>query len=242
MTFDTLSIIYLVGLLILVLIGLFRGFIKSFFGFIKVIVSTVVAALLSKPVADFMKDKSFILSWQNKLETTLASKGEIFATTYSAEHFDEAFSKLNLPNIVKDLLLKIINYLVPEMSESFASVIARSVIYYSLIVASFVIIYILVRIVFALIIHIFDKHAQKSAPINTINKVLGMAMYLIIGLLIIGGVNYVFTFFISSESGISSWLISTMHLEDDTFTVSKFLYQHNTLLWMIQLIQKNLFK
>ena len=200
MTFDTLSIIYLVVLAVFILIGLFQGFIKSFLGFLKVIVSSVAAALLSKPIADFMKDKPFILSWQNKLETTLTNKAEIFATTYNSEHFDEAFSKLNLPDVIKDLLLKIVNYLIPEMTETFGSVIARSVIYYSLIVISFVIIYILIRLLFSLIIHIFNKSAEKHAPVKAINKILGMAMYLVIGLLIIGGVNYIFTFFICVKS------------------------------------------
>ncbi len=242
MTFDTLSIIYLAVLAIFVLIGLFTGFIKSIFGFLKVIISTVIASIASKPIADFMKDRSFILKWKDSLETALNNKAEIFQTTYSSEYFDEAFSKLNLPEIIKDLLLKIVNYLIPEMSETFGSIIARSIIYYSLIVVSFIVVYILVRILFSLIIHIFSKHEKNNPPLKAINRILGMAMYFIIGLLIIGGVNYIFTFIISNGSNVSTWLVNTMHLEDDVFTISKFLYKHNTLLWLIQLIQSNMFK
>ena len=242
MEFDILSIIYISVIFIFMIVGLIKGLVKTLLGFFKVIISIILSALISKPLAGFLSTTGMGIKWKSSIESSLASKGEVFSNVYNSEYFDEAFSKLHLPEMIKGLLKNIVESFVPEMNESVGSIIARSIVYYAFIVISFVVLYLLIRLVFIIIIHIFSKIEKKAKPLKVINRVLGMAIYLMLSLLVIGGVNYIFTLIIGSSWSFAPWLIETMHLEDDVFTLSKFMYKHNTLLWMIQLIQNWMFK
>jgi hypothetical protein len=80
---------------------------------------------------------------------------------------------------------------------------------------------------------------EKLPIIGALNKILGMALNGIVGLLLICLISYGLTFIIPLDLGISNTLIDIMQLDNPEVTsVSKFFYENNFLLIIIAFFQE----
>ena len=244
MKFDIISIVYLVILLIYVLIGLKKGFFKTLTGLIKSLLSLLIALFLAKPLTNFVMDTGIGTSITSKIESFLVSKDGIFVSTITSETktavIADCLTQLNIPQIFHSFLTSLIDKYVVVGSEpvTVAKALAPSVSYYLIYIVVFILLFVVGLIICAILNRIFDK--LSTIPlVGILNKLLGVGLNLIIGLVIICVLSYGLTFLVPLDNSISSWLVKTMGLENSEFmSISKYFYEHNFLLKIIAFFQK----
>lgn len=194
-----IDIIAILFILISALIAYKKGFVKTFFGFISVILAILVACCFSKPVANHLKKSTEIDEWiiesisnigddsklQNNKEYTILSgdniSGEIIV---EKEDVSEVQGNIinediiifieSLPEVVGDIvdLEEVKNQTISNLSVKISDVVIS--------VLAWIIIYFAVRVVVAVITVIFD--GIMSIPIlKSINNLAGLIIGFVMG-------------------------------------------------------------
>lgn len=194
-----IDIIAILFILISALIAYKKGFVKTFFGFISVILAILVACCFSKPVANHLKKSTEIDEWiiesisnigddsklQNNKEYTILSgdniSGEIIVEKEDVSEVQENIINEDiiifiesLPEVVGDIvdLEEVKNQTISNLSVKISDVVIS--------VLAWIIIYFAVRVVVAVITVIFD--GIMSIPIlKSINNLAGLIIGFVMG-------------------------------------------------------------
>lgn len=234
---DVISIIFIVILLLFIILCTVKGFIRSIIFFGKDIISFLAAITLCRPLADLLMNLPTAKSSEQGMMAWLQKQGPLFSETIYPGNTDpivEALKSLSIPEFVAKAITNQIASTIPQGGINLSETIATALVYIILCVISFILIIIVVRILF-FILNKFIKGIFKTLPeIKTIDRLFGAILGTIIAIIIIDGVCFVFMGIISLPGleSIATYLQTTMKLEESTFTLSKFFYEHNILLYI----------
>ena len=247
MNFDLIGIIYIGIVLLFIIIGFARGLIRTLASMFKGIFAVILAVFLSMPVAKLVAPTKvggfFSDIYENKFFTA-----EVYQQVINAENKDEVLSSCieantKLPQFINDYLAKIAGKAVDVGSgdQKVAEVLGYALALYTLTIIAFFLIIIVVRLLLRLLKRINDR-INKKRVLGPINRLLGALFSLIIGVFFVCIISYALTFVAGLNQAFSDWLDKTMKIGEDTFTLSKFIYNHNFIGYVITWIQTGMFK
>lgn len=238
---DYITIAYIVIALICIIAGISSGFFKVLLGLLKGVISLVAAFILTKPITTLIVDKTSVTNgFFEKIQTWILSKGDSFSAVVNAENFEESLSKglteMNVPTFLHTFITKISSkYFNLDTDIQLGECIAKAIVYLSAMAIIFIILLIIFRIIIGILKRIFAK--INDIPIlGGINRLLGAAVGLVFGILIIAVVSWGLTFIVAIPGNVSEFLTTQMKLGEDTFTLSKWFFEHNILKWAFELI------
>lgn len=242
MKFDILSIIFIIIILIAVIIGIKKGMFKILIKIIKDIFSWVLAVFLCKPLTNLLINSLLGNKLTLWLSDKFLNKGGSFALvideTNKVDVVTHSLESFNLPDFINSFAIDILSEkIIINEPVVVAEALGKTIAYYSLMLISCLLIFIIVRIIVALISKLFKAILQVPV-FSFVNKLLGGALSGIIGLAIVCGISYVITLLMPFNEAFATWISNTIMLDDpNVFTFSKFIYQNNLLLMLITFIQ-----
>lgn len=169
--------------------GLFKGFLKQTFGLLTTIIAFVLAYVLCDDLVGFL-NSSF--GWTDKLAGKLAdsfSGNEFFSLSLSEENLAEAVKQMGLPSFMADLAVKLLPSAVGEY-ENIGLFLSSVLANYILIAAAFVVLFIIVKLLLALLKQPLLK-IVKLPILRSIDRILGLVCGAIKGVLWIISIAYI---------------------------------------------------
>lgn len=240
-TWDYLTIIYVVILLLGLIIGIKKGFTKSLFGFIGIIVALVAAILLAKPVGNWLFNQ-FGSGLTGTINNSLQAKDSMFAQQMPSDPeqqvsvLNAAFGAAGVPGILQGIVTKIVMALLPATIPADATVglyLAMGLSSLSFVAIAFVLLFIIFCIVLAILKAIFKKIQVSFKLVGWLDKLLGAVIGIAFAFVIISVISYGVTFIVTLNNSVSTWFINQLKLNDDAMmTPAKWLYQINPIQWI----------
>ncbi len=237
---DILSAIFLIIILIFLLVGTLNGFIKTLLIFSKGIVSYLIASLFSKPLANLLLKLPFTNSAKNGISNWIISINPSFGETIMPNQSDkvyESMKSLPLPNFITKALATNITSSIPSEGITIANEVSYQILLLLFTILSFIILIVATRILLQLFSSIIKKFIDSLHGIKVIDRIFGIVLGLFLGICIVDLICICLTGIMNTPF-LSSWgnaLIDIMKLNEDNFTISKFMYEHNLLLFIISL-------
>ena len=242
MKLDIISLIFLIIILVSIISGFKKGFFKIVIRLIKGILSLVLAFIFAKPIANILMETPVGLFIQEHLNDAFVAQGGIFTLTITeankAEVFNYGLAELNIPSFLSNILVNYLDELVVlNGSVNVAEALSNSLTFYILVAIGFILVYIVVLIICSILNKIL-KNLAKLPIINPLNRLAGALLNGVIGLISVCLILYLITLILPFSSEFSVWFSETIMLNDpEVFTLSKFLYENNLLLKLLELIQ-----
>ncbi len=216
---DAVAIIFLIGYMI---VCAKKGFVTCFFGLVSTTAAFIVAIALAKP----------ILGWTNGLvglqETIHGkffdtfSKVEAFNKLLSSEGLESAMVEHDLPGILINLVMKSLDP--NDLLEGTTLAVALSdtlSLALSILIAGAVV-FILCKILFLILKSVLNGFVEKISVLGALNGVLGAAVGLVQGVLVICSIVAVVT--LLPIEGLSDFISNCV--------VVKFLYENNIVIML----------
>lgn len=232
--FDYLSIAYIVIVVLGLIIGIFKGFLKSVLSLVVFIGAILIAYFVSRPLADWLGSMPLQDSIYQGIYGWLSSGNEeAFATVVTNENKDailpQVMESLNIPEVLASKIVPVLEANIPQEGIELGILICSTITYYVLIVIAFVIAWILALIVLTIIKKILKKILTFSI-FKVVDRLIGGVAGLAIGVCICLLISYGITFASSMNEGIYNFFNELLYLEDDSvYTIAKMLYQTNIL-------------
>lgn len=232
---DLIAIAFLV---VSALVAYYRGFIKTFFGFVSVILAILFACCFSKPLATHIKESSEMDEWIIESITEIGKQED--EEFESGEEADEKIDEVEVQSgeneeLPTNALIGFINDLPESVSEvldieeskniallNIASKISDVVIN----ILSWLIIYFIVRVIVAVITVIFDG-IMNIPVLKSINNLAGLVIGIFVGIFRI----YLFLAVIYFISNITNVLIFVNIIQ--TSGIINAMYNNNLLINLI---------
>jgi len=161
--------ILIVFLLLMIILGISKGFVKMAISFLSGIVAFIAAFILSKPIAGFLETLSIFDGAKLKIENFLTGK---FDTT--AESIESAITSMEYPGFVKEFLLEKFSD-TGQTLETGLQTLAGNIFNLMLVALSFIILLVSIRIAFFFLEKIIEGSFAKIKVLNVTNKLLGAA-------------------------------------------------------------------
>lgn len=242
--FDYISIAYLVIVVLMLIIGIKKGFIAELLSLFGFVLALVGAIYLSKPFGNWLQNQ---FGWGDNMTNSVYSwilskspdASQTLNNSEAAQAMPPILAGLSIPSIFNTYITNYVLALVPADNASVAIgiYIAQAVTNVTFIAIAFLVLLILFSIVL-FILKRLTKNINKAPVIGTLNRVLGAVIGLVIGCLIVTAVSYGATAF-SSNQAFSDWLSATLYLKDDTvWTFGKMVYEQNFLAYLIGFFPK----
>lgn len=230
--FDLFSIIFIVLLLISLIVGAAKGFLRELLAFGKVFAVIAAAILLCKPFGDFIFNLGGIgNNIANSYESGLINANpdvfnQIVTTSNKDVVIPAGLELLHIPSLFVKPLTSLILPFITE-SGTVAHFVAKGLATYTTIAIAFVIIMILGAIIFALLGHLAKK-VHNAPVIGSFDKILGLFLGAAICYLLIDAALFGLSFLLVNENGFTNWVSTTMYLKNDSVnTISKWMYENN---------------
>ncbi len=221
---DLIAIAFLV---VSALVAYYRGFVKTFFGFVSVILAILFACCFSKSLAMHIKETSEMDEWIIKSITKIGNQGE--GVIESGEDVDsvEDLKNNDFIGFINDLPESVSDVLDIEESKNIALLnIATKISDVVINIFSWIIIYFIVRVIVAVITVIFD--GIMSIPIlKSINNLAGLVIGIFVGIFRI----YLFLAIIYFISNITNVLIFVNVIQ--TSGIINAMYNNNLIINLI---------
>lgn len=218
-----LLLIVVAFLIFMAIIGLKKGFIKMIFSLVSLIATIILTIVLGPHVATYLKDNTSIYE-------TVQQKTCLFIENALIKMEEEAgeskqIEDLPLPDIIKDWLVENNNEETYELfgAESLGEYISEYVSNVAVNAIAFVVTFIVILIVIKLVIYFLDL-VSKLPFLNGVNKMLGVALGLIEGLVIL----WVLCLVVTAAAG-SEWGQSLLGMINSNEFLS-FIYNNNYLM------------
>ncbi len=223
-------------ILLFLLIGFFKGFMKQILSTANWLLALVGAFLLVKPISGLLTETAIQTTINNKIIDWIASKGALFSeviqTGQASEQLTNAISALGLPQFIANAIVNGLNLSSIEgktLAEVLAPTIGNIVLTVFTFLVLFILIMIIIKIVFRLLNKIFDK-----GVLGIVNKILGSALGIVKGLVLVSLVMLL----VSAVSGLipslNDFLVIDLKLDADGFGIGKYFYQSNPLVALIK--------
>lgn len=244
MSFDIISIAYIVIIVLFTIFGIKRGLFKSLVSLIKNGLTFILSIILAKPLALIFSRSQFGLKISRKFTELFTEKGGVFAINIhegnTSEVIDFALDELSLPDSLSELLDSLLRKHVvfdPTVDMTLAQAFGPVITHYIFLAISFILVFIIIRIACSLLNKLFTS-LEQIPIIKVVNKSIGGILGAFTGFLLVCLISFALTFIIPIDFSISEWLIKVMKLgEPDVMTFSKYLYQENILLKIISYLQ-----
>lgn len=229
-----IDIVLIITLLVFGLIGLKKGLFKSLLSFFSWTVCIIIAFLLAKYVARLLNG---IWDFNGKIgsgvsKSLLESNSEVYGKKI-CDYADKASLVAAITGTnLSGILSKVVNIVFKngniDMSstDTVANVVGSSVGYVCMIIISAILIFIVLKIILALLNKIFDKLARTKV-IGGLNKTLGLVFgllkatfivfavnFILVGLTLVPAVNKTLTPIITEHTYVEKYVY---HLADRTF-------------------------
>lgn len=180
------DIVFVALLILLAVVGLYKGFLKSALSMVGSIASFLISYVLAKPFAGLLDSMFKITSKIGpKVTEWLNSLGEFFSTVRSGEEFAEISGEMASGGI-SGVVQKLSNLLLKGMNipagESVGSVLGTKIASVITVVIAGVVAFILIRIILKVLEKLSDKITEVKI-FGAIDKILGFIFGLAKGLL-----------------------------------------------------------
>ncbi|MFA6843203.1 MAG: CvpA family protein [Bacilli bacterium] len=239
------DIIILILLLLFLIVGIKRGFIKQISGFICLVAAIILTVIFFKQAAEYFQTTNMYSNLFNKIATWISSKGTIFSMSISDvtdADMKSALSSMNIPGFLQGIFTSKFasvqanaSFADITLTEYFTPIICVMIAYVISFIALFVGSFIILRLIFM----IFRKAIKSIEFFNSVDKFFGAVWSLVLCTTIISVVMLVITLLTGAGSlgnSIEAWAISDMRLDQDGFGIAKLFYQHNLILRLISSI------
>ena len=242
--FDLITIIIFALVLIAMIIGACRGFLRQIVGFLKVIGTIVAAIFLCKWVGDLIYNLGvgegiynsvYTSDWiQGKpgLEMTLDSTN---FPSYEVESMKTMIlNEVDIPSFLHGMFKGFLD--LPETLPASGGIalgvyVATAIAHLTTTGIAFVAIIIVCSIVCALL-GLIAKKVHRAPGIGGVDKLFGLILGVVICYLIIDATLFGVSVLVGINPSlpINDWITKTLYLDpayDNVFTVSKFIYQNS---------------
>lgn len=176
------DIVLVALLLIFVIIGFCRGFVKQIFGLLSSIIAFLVAYFLCAPLANMLNST---FGWTDSLANSISgifTGNEIFTMKLSAQNIQTAITQAGLPQFVADIAVNSLGSVIADLSiaEYLSALMAK----YIMIAGCYAVLWIVARLLLTVVKHILLKIV--SLPVlNSINRILGLFVGLLEGVILV---------------------------------------------------------
>lgn len=175
---DIIAVLVIIGC---AAVAYYKGFVKTFFGFVSAIVALVLACILCKPLATFIKDNTELDDVIISGITSINVKEENNNIENNEEDNAEAENSNAFLAFIDSLPNTITNSLNLEESKEVAmAVIAAKIADVVVIIMSWIAIYVIARAILAIVTIIFNG-IMNIPVLKTVNKLAGVVIGLIMG-------------------------------------------------------------
>ena len=230
--FDWISLIYIIIIVLLAAIGFIRGGIKTALSVAAIAISIGLAfalyGVIGGAVAESSVGEQISSSTENYILDNVSGSGilipaEVFKSEWVANGMlSYGYSELNIPEFVHEPLNGLIVANLPTQGMfTPASAIAHSLTLVTCsaigFVSTFLVCFIVIRIVLAIVFHF----AKKNLAVGAISRILGLAIGLVEAFAVCWVISLVCYFFVSSGSDIGNYIADVTKLNQDGFGIAK---------------------
>ncbi|MDD4532707.1 MAG: CvpA family protein [Bacilli bacterium] len=231
--FDWISIVYIVILLLALIIGIKKGFIKMILSLFGVILCFVAAYFLAEPLATWAKNS---FTWDQGLTDSIYSwflskssaASQVLNRTDAEIAMPALMNAIGVPGVFQSYVSSFALSSIPVTGASLAVgiYIASGLTNIAFSVGAFIAIFIVAVIILSIIQHI-TKKIMKNTFIGSVDKLLGAIIGLCIGAIFIVVISYGLTF-VTAIGGAGQYISDTLRLNDDSFwSFGKMIYENN---------------
>ncbi len=230
--FDWFTLAYAIIIVICLLLGIFKGFMNTLVNALGGIAVLVLAFLLAKPVGNLLCNS---FGWGESLSGTwynfLVSKSSDFSASVDVANAEAAISagleSAGIPGALCGTVLKLALPFVPAEGTFVVGVaLADALTNYCFIAGAFIVLVIVFGIVLVILKKLI-KGITEIKLIKVVDKLLGAAAGLVLGVTIVAFISYGLSFLISVPQ-CSDFITNSLFLNDDTvWTFSKAVYNYN---------------
>lgn len=221
-----------IDLIVIVIIGVFgflafrKGFIRACFSFLPMVISLAASYKLNPMLGKYIRSTPLFFNFKDKIFNSLNLNQIIAEKTLATQ--TEIINSMNLPQFLKSSLIEnnnpvIYNILdVGELQDYIAGFIANICVNIACVVIIFLIVFIISKIILSALDII-----SKLPVINSFNKISGLMIGFIQGLVVVWILGIAITFFYYKP--FMQEFISLLN----SSTIAIQLYENNFLLFMI---------
>ena len=189
----------LVGVLLFIVIySYIRGFFKTVFSSLRLVLSVAIAYFLGKPVGAFL-DQRFINGWTyNGVYAKIQELYESASETFDIKEIISIFPKFLIPESVSEQLENM-EESGEELVASASQAIADFLSHFISVIIAYILIFIIAWIVLWIVTKIFGKIIHKIPVIGTVDHILGALLGLLIGWILMSMLCSLFRFFMADN-------------------------------------------
>ncbi|MCM1130207.1 MAG: CvpA family protein [Roseburia sp.] len=224
-----IDIILILLILLSLFIGFKKGFLKKAIGLIGLFIALAVAFVFCKQLAGAFESSNLVYKpiFENIKSNVLET--EIFQNAGGSDAtISDVLVSMGMPKFFANMFAGNISN--GTTLEALANNIAHFFAHIITVIISFIILFIGVFIA-AILLKILATILRGNAIIRTIDGILGMVLYFCLFMIVVYAVFAImrllghFEFF----AGFQKFLDVDMKLNENTFRISKFFYQHNVI-------------
>lgn len=230
--FDWISLIYILIIVLFAIIGLIRGGIKTILSVAAIAISIGLAFALYKIIGEAIAGSSLgngiSSSTEEYILNNVSGSGILIpAETFQSEWIANGmlsyvYGELNIPEFVQDALNNLIVANLPTQGMfTPASAIAYSLTLITCsaiaFISTFLVCFIVIRIVLAIIFHF----AKKNMAVGAISRVLGLLIGLAEAFAVCWVISLVCYFLVSSGSDFGNYIADVTKLNQEGFGIAK---------------------
>ena len=228
--FDYVSIAYIIILVITLLVGIKKGFISTLISLLSFVAPFIIGVFLCKYLASFLAPTSLGSSIENGIYDGINSmNNEIFSQIVTNENKNElipqALQALNIPSIFNNAMTILLDNIITAEEISLGLALAKGLTNYILLGISFVILWFVSVIIFAILKRITRK-INHLKVIGFINRFLGALLGIVLAIAICVCINFVLSYLMNVIPSINEFMTNNMKLNDEnSWSIAKALYE-----------------
>ena len=235
-----IDIIIVILFLIFMIIGFIKGFTKQTLSSFAWLIALIAAIFTCKFIGSFVFKTNLGINLTDQIYGWISAKGgETVTTTVNVlteEALSEALSSMGIPYFIHPFLTRNID-LSAVKDISIAEYISPKISYYVILVCCFIIIYLVVFLLVKLIAKVLGD-IIKNSPFGFIDRILGLIWGFVKATFIVSIVMLLLSLIMSLPiDEINNWLISDMKIDQSSFGIAKFIYEHNPILLIIEMFK-----
>lgn len=235
MTFTYIDGIFLGILLLLTLIGVFRGFLKTVLSFCGNLVKLIISFFLSKPIATLISNwtraddnlRARFFDWASGLSDKFNINLVGMNQTELTNHINTALSDASFPRILRGVFSSIFNItpqnIANHQSITIADLVSISLAQFTLIAICFVAIFVLLFILIFVLKRISKKVFERNRFLFKTDRILGAVIGLLQGLFVALVLLSIVSIFKNSEA--FSGFFTTLDKSAVTKPLSEFIFR-----------------
>ena len=229
-----LDIVIIVIALIFALVGTFKGFVKGFLGALGGIIALVAAYFLSDLVSGWISGSSLGVKTIESISSWFISKNPQFGEivpAFTNEYLSECLSNLGIPEFLHGLIIGAID-VSTVTNQSVAGFLAPKIAGIAFTGISYIIIFLVVRLVVFILEKVFSKAVHMTA-LGVVDRILGCIWGIVKAGIIVSVIFLALSFIVTLPfgEGINNWMAADF---EKGFGLAEMLYTKNPLIWLYE--------